>query len=51
MSFHYHQVLVFNLPLAYIMLTRLDLYVYRAELSHAWQEARYGKLWEQGMMV
>ena len=28
---------------------RLNLKVYRAELSAAWQEARYGKLWEQGV--
>ena len=27
----------------------LNLKVYRAELSPAWQEARYGKLWEQGL--
>lgn len=27
----------------------LDLRVYRAELSPAWQEARYGQLWEQGV--
>jgi phosphoadenosine phosphosulfate reductase len=27
----------------------LDLRVYRAELSPAWQEARYGKLWESGV--
>ncbi|WJY15880.1 phosphoadenylyl-sulfate reductase [Pectobacteriaceae bacterium CE90] len=27
----------------------LNLHVYRAELSPAWQEARYGKLWEQGV--
>lgn len=26
----------------------LNLQVFRAELSAAWQEARYGKLWEQG---
>jgi phosphoadenosine phosphosulfate reductase len=26
----------------------LNLQVYRGELSSAWQEARYGKLWEQG---
>lgn len=34
------------------LLTRrlsLNLYVYRAEISSAWQEARYGKLWEQGV--
>ena len=28
---------------------QLNLKVYRAELSAAWQEARYGKLWEQGI--
>ncbi|MBT0727976.1 phosphoadenylyl-sulfate reductase [Rosenbergiella australiborealis] len=28
---------------------QLNLQVYRAELSPAWQEARYGKLWEQGV--
>ncbi|MBE1276413.1 MULTISPECIES: phosphoadenylyl-sulfate reductase [Enterovibrio] len=27
----------------------LDLRVYRAEQSSAWQEAQYGKLWEQGV--
>jgi len=27
----------------------LNLQVYRAALSPAWQEARYGKLWEQGV--
>lgn len=27
----------------------LNLRVYRAELSPAWQEARYGRLWEQGL--
>ena len=27
----------------------LNLKVYRAQLSIAWQEARYGKLWEQGV--
>jgi phosphoadenosine phosphosulfate reductase len=27
----------------------LNLKVYRATLSPAWQEARYGKLWEQGL--
>ncbi len=27
----------------------LNLKVYRAEQSPAWQEARYGKLWEQGV--
>jgi phosphoadenosine phosphosulfate reductase len=26
----------------------LNLKVYRAEMTPAWQEARYGKLWEQG---
>lgn len=26
----------------------LNLKVYRAEMTSAWQEARYGKLWEQG---
>ncbi len=26
----------------------LNLHVYQAELSAAWQEARFGKLWEQG---
>ncbi len=26
----------------------LNLQVYRSELSPAWQEARYGRLWEQG---
>ncbi|MEE3652368.1 MULTISPECIES: phosphoadenylyl-sulfate reductase [unclassified Brenneria] len=28
---------------------KLNLKVYRALLSSAWQEARYGKLWEQGV--
>lgn len=27
----------------------LNLKVYRADLSPAWQEARFGKLWEQGL--
>lgn len=27
----------------------LNLFVYRSELSPAWQEARFGKLWEQGL--
>ncbi|CAH0524650.1 phosphoadenylyl-sulfate reductase [Vibrio hippocampi] len=27
----------------------LNLHIYRAEISTAWQEARYGKLWEQGL--
>ncbi len=27
----------------------LNLHVYRNELSPVWQEARYGKLWEQGV--
>jgi len=27
----------------------LNLQVFRAQLSPAWQEARYGKLWEQGV--
>ncbi|WP_127959600.1 phosphoadenylyl-sulfate reductase [Serratia microhaemolytica] len=27
----------------------LNLKIFRAELSPAWQEARYGKLWEQGL--
>lgn len=27
----------------------LNLYVYQNELSPAWQEARFGKLWEQGI--
>ncbi|WP_133406762.1 phosphoadenylyl-sulfate reductase [Parashewanella tropica] len=27
----------------------LNLHVYRAESSPAWQEARFGKLWEQGV--
>ncbi len=28
---------------------KLNLKIYRAEQSPAWQEARYGKLWEQGV--
>lgn len=28
---------------------RLNLKVYRSELSPAWQEARWGKLWERGL--
>lgn len=28
---------------------KLNLHIYRAEHSPAWQEARYGKLWEQGI--
>ena len=28
---------------------QLNLKVYRAQLTAAWQEARYGKLWEQGV--
>ena len=28
---------------------QLNLKVYRADLSPAWQEARFGKLWEQGV--
>lgn len=28
---------------------KLNLKVYRATESAAWQEARYGKLWEQGL--
>ena len=28
---------------------QLNLQVFRAQLSPAWQEARYGKLWEQGV--
>jgi phosphoadenosine phosphosulfate reductase len=28
---------------------KLNLKVYRAELAPAWQEVRYGKLWEQGV--
>jgi len=28
---------------------KLNLHVYRAKLSPAWQEARYGRLWEQGI--
>jgi phosphoadenosine phosphosulfate reductase len=27
----------------------LNLHIYRAQHSPAWQEARYGKLWEQGL--
>ena len=27
----------------------LNLEIYRSELSPAWQEARFGKLWEQGV--
>ena len=27
---------------------RLDLKVYRAAMSPAWRESRYGKLWKQG---
>lgn len=27
----------------------LNLHIYRASYSAAWQEARYGKLWEQGL--
>ena len=27
----------------------LNLHVYRAALSPSWQEARYGRLWEQGL--
>ncbi|MFT9100006.1 MAG: phosphoadenylyl-sulfate reductase, partial [Zymomonas mobilis subsp. pomaceae] len=27
----------------------LNLKIFRAEISPAWQEARYGKLWEQGI--
>ncbi|SEG73561.1 phosphoadenylyl-sulfate reductase [Vibrio hangzhouensis] len=27
----------------------LNLHIYRAELSPAWQESKYGKLWEQGL--
>lgn len=27
----------------------LNLHVYRAEVSAAWQEARFGRLWEQGI--
>lgn len=27
----------------------LNLHVYRADLSSAWQEARFGRLWEQGL--
>jgi phosphoadenosine phosphosulfate reductase len=28
---------------------QLNLHVYRSELSPAWQESRYGRLWEQGL--
>lgn len=28
---------------------RLDLHIFRPNISAAWQEARYGKLWEQGI--
>lgn len=28
---------------------KLNLHVYRAPISPAWQEAKYGKLWEQGL--
>lgn len=28
---------------------KLNLKIYRADLSAAWQEARYGRLWEQGV--
>lgn len=28
---------------------RINLQVYRAELSPAWQETRFGRLWEQGL--
>lgn len=28
---------------------QLNLHIYRAPLSAAWQEARHGKLWEQGL--
>jgi phosphoadenosine phosphosulfate reductase len=28
---------------------KLNLKIYRSELSPAWQKARYGKLWEQGV--
>jgi phosphoadenosine phosphosulfate reductase len=27
----------------------LNLHIYRPKLSRAWQEARYGRLWEQGL--
>ena len=27
----------------------LNLHIYRAQHSSSWQEARYGKLWEQGL--
>lgn len=29
---------------------KLNLYVFRANQSSAWQEAKYGKLWKQGVM-
>ena len=28
---------------------KLNLHVYRSDISPAWQEVRYGKLWEQGV--
>ncbi len=28
---------------------KLNLHVYRADISAAWQEARFGKLWEKGL--
>lgn len=28
---------------------KLNLHIYRSPLSPAWQEARYGRLWEQGL--
>ncbi|MEJ2693600.1 MAG: phosphoadenylyl-sulfate reductase [Candidatus Thiodiazotropha sp.] len=28
---------------------QLNLHIYRSELSPAWQESRYGRLWEQGL--
>lgn len=28
---------------------KLNIKIYRAEFSNAWQEARYGQLWEQGL--
>src|SRR5512139_1303162 len=28
---------------------KLNLKIYRAEMSPAWQEARFGRLWEQGV--
>lgn len=34
---------------ALTQLLSLNLHVYRAEISSSWQEARYGKLWEQGL--